>query len=216
MRAAVPATNINLPRDSAGNPRRETQFVSITTHEPNEVPWLQTLQREFEAQSLSTDIESNINDIFNAGDVQLDSSVDPYYKIPFERASELFDRYLATAHDWLPIVPGAFEEQFRTYYDLSHNVPNRWLAILNLIFAIGARSTRFAHDEHLRTSEEEETDYVSRAVKLLCADGDFLFTSDPDLPLVQVLVLLSFYYLAAGHADRQAPFLHRHAMTLTC
>lgn len=120
--------------------------------------------------------------------VEVDDQMDIHHLPPYELALELVQRYLKQIHEWLPIIPQDFENQVRIYYAESQAVSAEWLAILNLVFAIGTRH-RFLLNAPRGLGEDqqrEEVMYMSRAIRLLRPRSANLLTSSPDLPLVQV------------------------------
>lgn len=96
-------------------------------------------------------------------------------------AHELFSHYIHTVHDWFPILPFPFEEQIRHHYATGDFVPNKWLAMLNLVFAIGAR-----HQSLLEGKERQDNRYLSRAVQLLGIQESVLVPLQLDISSVQV------------------------------
>jgi hypothetical protein len=127
------------------------------------------------------------------------------YGLPtIDRASQLMSHYLDTVHHWIPILPYGFEEQVRMYYEAPLLVSNRWLATLNLVYAIGVRHsflinrTQHADGYHPR----EDLPCVSRAMQLLEVNQSGLEAPVPDLSLVQCHGLLALYYLTANQVER--------------
>jgi hypothetical protein len=73
-------------------------------------------------------------------------------------------------------------------YEQEYQFPRKWRAILNLVFAIGARHARLIDSSGWQAGSIEYHDdilYISRAVQLLGIQ-EALLTSKPDLSLVQV------------------------------
>ncbi|KAL1596299.1 hypothetical protein SLS60_008944 [Paraconiothyrium brasiliense] len=73
---------------------------------------------------------------------ELDMDVDPYELPAREMAEKLLECYMRTVHKSFPILPAQFEDQFRRYFqavkaERPFSVPDKWLAILNIVFAIG-------------------------------------------------------------------------------
>lgn len=124
---------------------------------------------------------------------------------PRHLADRLFDNYLDTVHSFFPIISKPlFRAQYRTFFDsfTRSNAPrpgDKWLAILNIIFAIAAKHAhlikapwRGGCDDHLV--------YMTRA-RLLSLNSEVLF-SHPDLQQVQVESLIAFYLLASDQINR--------------
>ncbi|KAF7628590.1 hypothetical protein AFLA_003944 [Aspergillus flavus NRRL3357] len=75
---------------------------------------------------------------------------------------------------------------------------NKWLAILNLIFAIGARYAHLTNAEW-RRDRDDHYSYFIRA-RNMSLEGQLLHHSD--LQQLQVEGLASFYMLSSGHINR--------------
>ncbi|KAK7190378.1 hypothetical protein DPSP01_011545 [Paraphaeosphaeria sporulosa] len=139
----------------------------------------------------------------DANSAELDVDVDPYELPPKEAASKLFECYKQTVHKSFPFLPPQFEDQFRRYFEAVKSerpftVPDRWLAILNVVFAIGARYSHLINAEW-QGEERDHLIYMTRSVRLL---GSWPFAAAPDLALIQVSGLLAFYYQVIGHVSR--------------
>lgn len=117
-----------------------------------------------------------------------------------ETATRLFNAYLSSVHPSYPIIGiSTFVSQFQVFFNQPSLKPgSKWLAILNLIFAIGAK---YAHltDSDWKGHEEDHHIYFSRA-RALSLDDQLLH--HPDLQQLQVEGLASFYLLASGHLNR--------------
>jgi hypothetical protein len=147
-----------------------------------------------------------------------------------ETAERLLEIYQSAVDTPFRILDDQFEEQLRTYYQSVQcggalNVCPKWKAMMNLVFAIGARFSQFvAADWH--DDDCDHSVYMSRAVHflelekvttLVCAPDQSLIKAGSEylvflqyLPnFVQATGLLSFYYLTIGHVSRYAKSLHR-------
>ena len=76
--------------------------------------------------------------------IEVDGSVNAYELPPAEVAQKLFDLYMTTVNTSFPVLPKSFQDQFRQYYEAFQKgqplrVRDNWRAVLNLVFAIGAR-----------------------------------------------------------------------------
>jgi hypothetical protein len=77
--------------------------------------------------------------------VEIDFHVDPDELPPQNTAEQLLSCYMAKVHDSFPILPRKiFEDQVRKYFTAiqNGNAPHlnpKWRAILNLVFAVGAK-----------------------------------------------------------------------------
>lgn len=130
------------------------------------------------------------------------AQVDAYELPPKQAADMLFQNYLETVHPTFPFIgKTTFASQYQTLYENNNVGPgDNWLAILNLIFAIGAKYSHLIQAEW-RGDERDHLIYFTRA-RVLAMNGDSLF-SHPDLQQVQVAALTSFYLLATNQINRQ-------------
>lgn len=137
--------------------------------------------------------------------IDVDYGVNPFELPPVETAQRLFDRYMNTVHDSFPILSkGDFTSQVRQYYtSLSQGTPSampeKWLAILNLVFAIGAKYSHLIQTDWLADSPDHLI-YHSRAQIL--GLGGLSLVSQPDLMQIQITALLAFYFLGVGRVNR--------------
>jgi hypothetical protein len=144
---------------------------------------------------------------FSAEDknVNIGHSVDPYEMPAPETAGRLFTCYMAKVHDSFPILPRkTFERQFREYFTelQDGNVPYlnlKWQSTVNLVFAIGARYSHLTKASW-RANEQDHLTYQIRA-RALGLD-ECAITTHPDVPQIQALGLLAFYWLCIGHINR--------------
>lgn len=121
---------------------------------------------------------------------ELNYQLDPYEVPPYEVASRLLRHYMKTVHKWLPILPLDFENQIRIFYETPHAVPDNWLATMNLVFAIGAHHALLViGSEDVgggKGKAREDAPYLSRALQLLRDKELLLWTTTPELSLIQV------------------------------
>ena len=132
--------------------------------------------------------------------VLLPGQVEIYELPPKQTAEALFQNYLDTVHPAFPIIgKTTFSAQFRTFFEKNKKPGNNWLAILNLIFAIGAKYSHLIQAEW-RGDERDHLLYFTRA-RLLAMNSDTIL-SHPDLQQVQVAGLMAFYLLAINQINR--------------
>lgn len=128
-------------------------------------------------------------------------AVDPYEMPTPEIAHLLFAAYIDRVHSSFPVIGRLnLSSQFRKF--ISGTVsrpPEKWLAILNLIFAIGAKYSHLVNAEW-KGDERDHLIYFTRA-RLLSMNSETLF-HHPDLQQIQVLGLMSFYLLCASQVNR--------------
>ncbi|OJJ48135.1 hypothetical protein ASPZODRAFT_130073 [Penicilliopsis zonata CBS 506.65] len=151
--------------------------------------------------------------------------VDPYAVPTKEVADRFFNAYMASVHPSFAVIR---RTTFTTQYELfwrDRTRPNRrWLAILNMIFALGCRCCRLAGQEHTDRHEgdaeaeaeaqseaggqgegeqlknEDDHIFLTRA-RMLSLNGSVLF-EHPDLQQIQVEFLVAFYLMAIGQINR--------------
>jgi hypothetical protein len=123
--------------------------------------------------------------------VEIDQ-VDPHTIPPAETATRLFDFYQKAVHGPFRILDDQFEEQLGTYYQVTQaggmmNVDPKWSAILNLVFAIGARYSHLV-DADWQADKHDHLVYMSRAVHFLGLKSISSLICAPDRLLIQVSV----------------------------
>ena len=134
--------------------------------------------------------------------VLVPGQVDLYEIPPKQTADALFRNYMETVHPAFPIIGKlTFSGQFRTFFERTQKPGDNWLAILNLIFAIGAKYSHLVQAEW-RGDERDHLLYFTRA-RLLALNSDSIL-AHPDLQQVQVAGLMSFYLLAINQINRYA------------
>ncbi|OQD64975.1 hypothetical protein PENPOL_c006G09724 [Penicillium polonicum] len=116
-------------------------------------------------------------------------------------ADELVDRYFQVAHASFPVVgKEIFLSQCRSFYSNSTTQPGKkWMALLNMVFAIAARHSELSGDLS-QLDHNIHTVYFSRAWRLHTSDGVLL--ENPNLQQTQVEGLISLYLLSIGQANR--------------
>jgi hypothetical protein len=140
--------------------------------------------------------------------VDVDFFIDLYELPPLETAERLLSCYIAKVHESFPILSHkALEHQIQEYYRRVEagnppHIDTKWLAILNLVFAIGAKYSHLI-EASWRGEEKDHLVYQNRA-RALCPD-DFFVTSICDLSQVRILGLLAFYWLSVGQISRYGP-----------
>ena len=176
------------------------------------INWMQELEKDFEQrlrpQSASGGIQELENNVpLHAVNYHLDDltilppgPVDAHAMPPPELADQLFESYLTTVHPSFPIINRTlFRAQYRTFFDNGARPCDKWLAILNLIFAIGAHYAHLVHAPW-RGDPGDHLVYLTRA-RVLSINSDDLFCH-PDLQQVQVEGLTAFYLLSTHQINR--------------
>ncbi|CBX93466.1 hypothetical protein IAQ61_009158 [Plenodomus lingam] len=137
--------------------------------------------------------------------VDLDVYIDPYELPQRDAAERLLQCYMLKVHDSFPILQRkTFEGHFRVYFtalqtgNAMHTSP-KWQAILNLVFAIGAKYSHLVK-ANWRADERDHLVYQSRARAFVLNESTF--TSPADVLQIQGLGLLAFYWLSIGQVSR--------------
>lgn len=152
----------------------------------------------------SLDYEGNVT--VNEASYHLDDfampsldAVDAYELPTLDTANHLFETYISRVHPTFPIIGKlTFTNQFRRF--MAGEMPGeKWLAILNLIFAISARYAHIVRAEW-RGDDRDHLVYFSRA-RLLSLNGDTLF-QHADLQQIQVTALMALYLLCTNQINR--------------
>lgn len=135
--------------------------------------------------------------------ISVHGKVDPFDVPHRVVADDLFQKYLCTIHPMFPIIgKSTFIQQYNVFFGRSdqRNPKSNWLAILNMIFAIGAKYSHLVAvnpcgdpDDHLV--------YFTRA-RMLALDADAIL-GHADLQNIQVTGLMAFYLLAINQINRQ-------------
>ncbi|KAJ5888096.1 hypothetical protein N7495_008137 [Penicillium taxi] len=205
---AIDRVEEDLNRDEKS---RATGFMGKNS----EVTWMQRLQREAEhrsrglpgslepGQSKRQDDDLALNAVnYHLDDLEI-SVTEPVdvYALPLRfMADKLFESYLKTVHPFFPIINRSlFSAQYRTFFESTARPGDRWLAILNMVFAIGAKHAHLT-EAPWAGDEKDHLTYLTRA-RILSMSGNDLF-NHPDLQQVQVEGLISFYLLSTDQINR--------------
>jgi hypothetical protein len=137
----------------------------------------------------------------DSDNIEIDIAVNPYELPSPEVAEHLLDCYMETVHTSFPIIPSSFESQLRRFIQAckdhkSFQVPEKWRALMNIIYAIGAKYSHLIGAEW-RGDERDHLIYMTRAVHLLGLNNTVMIISGPDLVLVQAVSYHTFSRSAA-------------------
>ncbi|RAH79060.1 hypothetical protein BO86DRAFT_319463 [Aspergillus japonicus CBS 114.51] len=209
----------DLNRDEAS---QATGFVG----QSSEISWLQTLARELElgydhgyfsekepspaiAAAHHNRFISFPNYHLDAMEIPLFDNVDPYSYPIKDVATKLYKTYLDWVHPSFPIIGTApFGAQFQAFFANSSLRPgslrpgNRWLAILNLIFAL---ASKYAHLSEAEWQMDKDA-HVVYFLKAKALGLDHQLLTFPDLQQLQVEGLTALYMLTLGHVNRAWAF----------
>ncbi len=133
--------------------------------------------------------------------VIIPDQVDPLEIPPRHTANALYQSYLDTVHPAFPIIGKAtFTDQFHTFLNNDKiNTGQNWLAILNLIFAIGANYSHLIQAEW-KGDEKDHLIYFTRA-RMLGFNGETIL-GHAELQRVQITGLMAFYLMATNQINR--------------
>ncbi|KAI4667472.1 uncharacterized protein J4E79_002160 [Alternaria viburni] len=114
---------------------------------------------------------------------------DPHVIPSAESAERLFDYYKAVVHSPFPILGDMFEAQLKTYFAKDQGSPTlvvcpKWKAVMNLVFAIGARYSHLIGAEW-QADDRDHLVYMWRAIHLLQLQSIDTLVAQPDQALIQ-------------------------------
>ncbi|CAG8375358.1 unnamed protein product [Penicillium salamii] len=188
----------------------------------SEITWIQRLQREAEQRSHGKcgsleprpDEDQETKEKFSLHvlnyhlddlSISVPEPVQEYSMPPRDQADHLLATYLETVHPFFPIVSKPlFNAQFRSFFESSTQFRgirpgDKWLAILNMIFAIAAKHADLTNAQW-HGSGTDHLIYLARARRLSMSSQDLF--SHPDLQQVQVEGLIAFYLLSTNQINR--------------
>ncbi|KAJ6004971.1 transcriptional regulator family: Fungal Specific TF [Penicillium herquei] len=186
----------------------------------SEITWMQRVEKEaaqgrkgpageFGFDTSSADISGttldephpyNLNYHLDDLEIGISEPGQVYTMPPQSLADTLLNTYLRVTHPCLLLISRTvFCTQYANFFD-NFAIPNdKWLAILNMIFAIAASYAQKAGLEQ-HGEPQDHLLYFTRA-RLLSMDGEHLF-SHPDLQQVQVEGLIALYLLSTDQIHR--------------
>lgn len=192
--------DVNLTRES-----RATGYIGKSS----EITWMQRLQQEIIQRNGVRNRDSPRSDHFGPHeinyhlddlDIGVSEPVQTYWVPPRRLADQLFEVYLQVAHPYLPIINRPlFCDQYERFFDSPALPGDKWMAILNMVFAIAAAYTHTAELDW-RGDSQDHLLYLTRA-RMLSMSGDEVFRH-PDLQQVQVEGLMAFYLLSTDQIHR--------------
>ncbi|KAF8537240.1 fungal-specific transcription factor domain-containing protein [Trichophaea hybrida] len=137
-------------------------------------------------------------------DISLAKTQVDIYIVPEKPIADgLIDAYFTTVHPLFPIIhKPSFLSQYALLYSSEDpsSVSGKWLAILNLIFAIGQRYYDMT-GSYQRTETAQHLIFFTRARILGALDGGVLF-GIATLEDVQTMGLVGMYFLAGKQTNR--------------
>lgn len=177
--------------------------------------WLQKLRKKINGEVLETGQSSppptppgsdddgliaSINFYADNKDIDFIDDVQAYATPPNKSAEMLLRAYFKSIHPSFPIIGmSTFISQYQMFISQPGIKPgNKWLAILNLVFATAAVYARLAGADW-KMETEHYTVYFKRA--RILSMRDILFDHS-DLQQLQIEGLTTFYLLATGQINR--------------
>ncbi|KAL5358895.1 C6 transcription factor [Aspergillus floccosus] len=176
----------------------------------SEVSWLQRLEDESGRDNIMRTDDSPpgparetpiaaVNFYLDDLNIPLLETVDPYALPKKEVADQYFNAYMESVHpSFMVLRRETFTAQYRQAW--TRRPPRRWLAILNMVFAIGCRYCLFTSKGAGGDGDADDLIYLNRARKLSLS-GNVLF-EHADLQQVQVEFLAALYLFVTGQVNR--------------
>lgn len=185
----------------------------------SEIAWMQRLETEANKQSGNLDGSEGgpqylppVDDSLSSMNYHLDddplpsSSVKNAFVLPPKvLADHLIGLYLRKVHSSLPVIrQDLFLKQYHSVFSSAQiNPGSKWLAVLNMVLAIGSRLHQL--DGYQGQGQTDENIFFSRAISLNVS-GSVIYDHD-DLQQVQAQILMAFYFLTVSQVNRYAPQL---------
>lgn len=176
--------------------------------EHSEMAWLYRLKRDLD-QGRATPASDNtdrpsissLNYFQDDREISILQNVDPTERAQQDLADKLVENYFQAVHPAFPVIgKEIFLAQYRSFYSSANVRPGkRWLAVLNLIFAIAAKYSLLAESQPL-VKPDEDLVFFARAWRL--SIGNVVLLDHPNLQQVQVEGLAAFYLLSTGQVNR--------------
>ena len=191
--------------------RQENKYGSSSSHDLDGEPPRKSKEKlvndlrnndEISAHLPDEDEEFTVSDSsYHCDDFAMPSldHVDPYEFPTVDTSKQLYDTYITRVHPTFPIIgKTTFTSQFHRF--MEGNIPGgKWLAILNLIFAISAKYSHLVQADW-RGDDRDHLIYFTRA-RLLSMNGETIFQHS-DLQQIQVGGLMSLYLLCTSQVNR--------------
>lgn len=142
---------------------------------------------------------------YHLDDINLSTAgthIDPFLLPDKVVADELVNVFFSTIHPTFPLLQQkSFMEQYETFFSMwfPPNNSKRWLAMLNLIFAIGSVYGKLVNAPW-KGGDNEHLKFFGRARVLNLDEGGMLEVAD--VQQVQVVALTSIYLLVSNQTNR--------------
>lgn len=136
----------------------------------------------------------------------LDKGSDPMIMPSRELADEYLNAYMTLVNPFFSAVrKSTFEDQYLKSFNQGANPPRKWLAILNMIFAIGCRHCRMMNPDNSGVFDADMV-FLMRA-RQLSFNENTLF-EHTTLQQIQLEFLVSLYLLCVGQLNRYIYLIH--------
>ncbi|KAL4869719.1 fungal-specific transcription factor domain-containing protein [Aspergillus spectabilis] len=140
-------------------------------------------------------------------EIPLPEDVDSFGLPPKPLADLYLSAYMESVHPSFAVVRKyMFMDQYEDLFQNNklYSTPHKWLAVLNMIFALGCRYCKLTGRIAAGGPDTDDGQYLSRARKL-CLGQSVLFDHD-DLQQIQINLLVAFYLVALGQINRASKF----------
>lgn len=168
--------------------------------------WLYRLKRDLDQDNSNTPVGdrpsiSSLNYFQDDMKISVLDNSDLLTRPAQHLADKLVDDYFQYVHHAFPVIgKELFLGQYRSFYSDPNVRPRkRWLAILNLVFAIAAKHSLLVENQ-LPLDPNDHLVFFARAWRL--SMGNVALLDHPNLQQVQVEGLAAFYLLATGQLNR--------------
>ncbi|KAJ0420390.1 hypothetical protein BJY00DRAFT_301573 [Aspergillus carlsbadensis] len=133
-------------------------------------------------------------------------SVDPFAMPPKRLADKYFHAYMRSVHPAFMVVrENTFTSQYEQFFTKKFvNPPRKWLAVLNMIFALGCRFCKLTGEVKAGDAHTDDLAFLNRT-RRLCLGENVLFDHD-DLQQIQVELLVAFHLVALGQVNSASKF----------
>ncbi|KAL4747047.1 fungal-specific transcription factor domain-containing protein [Aspergillus terricola var. indicus] len=170
----------------------------------SEIAWMQKL--ETEARKMGGGQETGTEESIALMSYHVDNltlsdpaPVDPRLLPPQPWAARLVKIFFGSIAPSFPLLNRTlFMSQFEVAFSGSAQPTSKWLAVLNLVFAISAKYYQLA--EPVAGRDVDDRVFISRALSL--RSPHHLVLDHADLHQVQIDLLLAIYYLVSGQVNR--------------
>ncbi|OJJ52165.1 hypothetical protein ASPSYDRAFT_95860 [Aspergillus sydowii CBS 593.65] len=186
----------------------------------SEVAWMQKLDAEAsklnsESQQQSPPIEGPIASMsYHVDHLPIDDSptVEPRLLPPKPWAARLMNIFFESiAHSFPLLNRPLFASQFNHAFTSSAEPTQKWLAVLNLVFAISSKFYQWANP--VTGKDVNDRIFLLRAISL--SSSHDLVIKYPDLHQVQIDLLLAIYHMISGQINRSWQINGRAARSAT-